>query len=190
MEQQVYLNQSFKNLAYADKQTKNKEFEHCNFSNCDFLNGGFITCKFVDCVFTGCNLSMTKLNNCQLKNVIFKDSKLMGINFSECADFLFVVSFEGCILDYASFVRKKMTKTMFTNTSMKNVDFSMTDLTKSVFHNTELINAVFDKTILREVDMVTALNFSIDPELNTIKKARFSLQGARGLLHKYDIFIE
>lgn len=190
MEQNIHVDQSFKNLAYSGKETKNKEFEHCTFSNCDFSNGGFITCKFVDCVFTGCNLSMTKLGNCQLKNVMFKDSKLMGINFSECADFLFVVKFEGCILDYASFVRKKMTKTMFINTSMKSVDFSMSDLTKSVFTNTDLMNAVFNKSILREVDFVTAINYSIDPELNTIKKAIFSQQGIGGLLHKYDIFIE
>jgi len=33
-------------------------------------------------------------------------------------------------------------------------------------------------------------NYSIDPELNKIKKARFSTQGIAGLLDKYDIEIE
>jgi hypothetical protein len=33
-------------------------------------------------------------------------------------------------------------------------------------------------------------NYSIDPDLNKIKKARFSTQGIAGLLDKYDIEIE
>ena len=31
---------------------------------------------------------------------------------------------------------------------------------------------------------------SIDPETNRIKKAKFSISGVLGLLHKYDIEIE
>ena len=83
-----------------------------------------------------------------------------------------------------------MTKTSFVNSSMKNVDFSECDLTKSIFSNTDLMNATFYKTILKEVDFLTAANYSIDPEMNTIKKAKFSLHGVSGLLEKYDIQIE
>ena len=38
--------------------------------------------------------------------------------------------------------------------------------------------------------MRTAYNYAIQPDSNRIKKARFSLQGVRGLLEKYDIVIE
>ena len=38
-------------------------------------------------------------------------------------------------------------------------------------------------------DFTTAHNYSIDPEINKIKKAKFSLSQLPGLLDKYDIVI-
>jgi uncharacterized protein YjbI with pentapeptide repeats len=133
---------------------------------------------------------MAKLTNSQLNNASFKDCKLLGINFSDCLNLPFSVKFENCILDYCSFARKKMTKTLFNNSSLKNVDFSECDLTKSVFSKADLTNVIFYNTILKEVDFLTAYNYIIDPELNTIKKAKFSIHGISGLLNKYDILIE
>ena len=114
----------------------------------------------------------------------------MGVNFSECVDLPFLVKFEGCILDYSSFARKKLVKANFSDSSMKYVDFSECDLTKSVFSNIDLLNSVFSNTILKEADFVTAVNYSIDPETNNIRKAKFALHGVVGLLSKYDIKIE
>jgi len=114
----------------------------------------------------------------------------MGINFTDCNDFLFAVKFDGCILDYASFVRKKMVKTSFTRSSLKNADFTESDLSGSVFPDSDLTDAIFYRTMLKESDFSAAMNFIIDPELNNIKKAKFSLQGVVGLLNKYDIKIE
>jgi len=39
-------------------------------------------------------------------------------------------------------------------------------------------------------DFRTSVNYSLDPERNRIKKARFSLSGIAGLLDKYDIEID
>ena len=190
MENQLHENKTFKNFILPEKETSNVEFSKCVFLNCDFSNAIFTSCKFIDCVFTSCNLSMAKLKHCQLNDANFKDCKLLGINFSTCIDFLFVVKFEDCILDYSSFLKKKMIKTTFKNSSLKSVDFSECDLTKSVFANTNLLNAVFNRTNLKEVDFLTAINFTIDPEINTMKKAKFSLHAVSGLLNKYDIQIE
>jgi uncharacterized protein YjbI with pentapeptide repeats len=165
----------FKNITYSEKETLNREFEKCSFINCDFSNGVFSSSKFIDCVFSGCNLAMAKLGHCQLNNVTFKDCKLLGVNFSDCSDFLFSVKFDNCVLDYSS---------------MKNMDFTESDLTKSHFINTDLLYTVFFRTILKEVDFLTALNYNIDPDVNIIKKAKFSLNAISGLLNKYDIIIE
>jgi len=51
------------------------------------------------------------------------------------------------------------------------------------------LNATFDKTMLEKADFRTAYNYSIDPDNNRIKKAKFSQSGLGGLLHKYDIVI-
>lgn len=50
--------------------------------------------------------------------------------------------------------------------------------------------AIFKNTNLESVDFRTSFNYSIDPDLNRIKKAKFSLSGIAGLLNKFDIEIE
>lgn len=186
----IHEDKNFKNIVYTAKETYNREFENCTFENCNLSNAVFVSSKFMDCIFTNCNLTMTKLDHCQLNNVHFKDCKLMGINFSECISIPFIVKFEGCILDYCSFAKKKLVKTTFIDSSMKSVDFTECDLTKSVFSDTDLLNAIFNRTILREANLLSAINYTIDPEMNTLKKAKFSLTGVVGLLNKYGIIIE
>ena len=73
---------------------------------------------------------------------------------------------------------------------MHEVDFSETDLTEAVLEQCDLLGAIFQNSILEKTDFRTAFNFSFDPELNRMKKAKFSLQGIAGLLHKYQIEIE
>jgi fluoroquinolone resistance protein len=59
-----------------------------------------------------------------------------------------------------------------------------------VFDNCDLTRATFDRSVLEKADFRTSYNYSIDPENNKIKKAKFSLLGVSGLLDKYDIAIE
>ena len=190
MEALTHEDKTFSKIVYADKEVKNREFERCIFKDCDLSNSNFSNSRFTDCTFISCNLSMIKLNRSGLNNVVFKECKLLGINFHECEDFLFSVRFENGVLDYSSFVGKKMPKTIFTGTSLKSVVFAKANLTTAKFDNTDLLNAVFEETILKEADFLTAFNYRIDPELNTMNKAKFSLNGVAGLLFKYDIKLE
>jgi uncharacterized protein YjbI with pentapeptide repeats len=64
------------------------------------------------------------------------------------------------------------------------------DLNSTVFDNCDLLGAVFQNTILEKADFRTAYNYSIDPDINRVKKAKFSASGIAGLLDKYDIEIE
>ena len=64
------------------------------------------------------------------------------------------------------------------------------NLTNATFNNCDLIGSIFKTTILEKTDFRTSFNYSIDPEINRIKKAKFSLQGVIGLLGKYQIEIE
>ena len=61
---------------------------------------------------------------------------------------------------------------------------------QAVFDGCDLADAVFERTVLEKADLRGAINYSIDPAVNRVKKARFSLEGVRGLLGKYDILIE
>ena len=81
-------------------------------------------------------------------------------------------------------------KTRFKNCSLHEVDFSECDLSGSIFEHCDLARSAFNRTVLEKVDFRTSYNYSIDPEINRIKKAKFSLVGLTGLLDKYDIEIE
>jgi len=72
---------------------------------------------------------------------------------------------------------------------MHEVDFTESDLADALFENCDLFRASFDRTILEKADLRTAINYSIDPDNNRIRKAKFSKSGLAGLLHKYDIQI-
>ena len=85
-----------------------------------------------------------------------------------------------------SFVKK----VKFKNCSLQEVDFIESDLSNSIFDNCDLALAIFKNTLLEKADFRTAYNYSIDPEINRIKKAKFSRAGLVGLLDSYDIEIE
>jgi len=165
------------------------EFQDCTFRACNLADSSFLQCKFLDCTFDGCNLSLTKLSKSILSNALFKNCKVLGVIFSDCQDMLFSPVFEGCMLDYSSFMGKKMVKTTFKRTSLKEVNFTRANLSGSVFSDTDLMGAVFNQTDLSAANLADAYNYSIEPELNKLKKAVFSTSGLYGLLEKYDIKI-
>ncbi|HJS01258.1 MAG TPA: pentapeptide repeat-containing protein [Flavobacterium sp.] len=190
MEDLIHIQKTFDKVVFINKKVSNREFEDCVFKNCDFSNSDFSNNTFMDCEFINCNLSMTSLSGTSLKTVHFSNCKLLGIQFNSCADFMFAVSYNDCILDYASFSNKKMPKSIFRSCSMKEVSFIGSNLSNSVFDNCNLENAVFNDTQLKEVNFLTAYNYKIDPEFNPMRKAKFSMQGIPGLLDKYDIKIQ
>ncbi len=187
MEQAVYQNHIFIKESYTALTVKGIEFQTCTFKGCDFSNSVWAHNKFLDCLFEDCNLSMVKLKGSTLNNAEFKNCKILGVIFSDCLDFLFSVKFTSCILDYSSFMGKKMQRSVFSKCAIKDVNFSLTGLSGSVFNESDLTGAIFNRTDLSGSNFVTAYNFSIDPELNNLKKAVFSADGLQGLLGKYGI---
>ena len=189
MELLIFDDKTFENLIYAEKTVNGREFQNCVFKSCDFSNTDLSNNKFIECVFDGCNLSMAKLDRSTLNDITFKNCKILGVNFSECQNFLFSVKFEGCILDFASFMGKKMLKTKFIKCSLKEATFSGANLAGSVFDNSDLLGAVFNRTDISEANFISAYNYTIYPELNNVKNASFSLHGLPGLLSQYQIKI-
>ncbi len=182
--------EEFKGIDYSIKSFAKGEYENCSFINCNFTAVDLSNINFIECSFTDCNFSLARVSNAGFREVSFKGCKLLGMRFEDCNDFLFFVKFDDCVLNLASFFKKKLKSTSFKNCSMHEVDFSNCDLSAALFQNCDLRSAVFDKTILEKADLRGAFNFSINPENNKIKKAKFSRDGALGLLDKYNIEIE
>ena len=166
------------------------EYERCSFLGCDLSESNLSGMKFIDCTFERCNLSMAKLDGATFQDVVFKDSKMLGLRFDTINPFGLAVQFEACQLNHSSFFRLKLRKTKFKKCQMEGVDFGESDLTDAIFDNSNLLQAIFDATILEKADFRTALNISLDPERNKLKKARFAQSNIAGLLDKYQIQID
>ncbi|MGY4537969.1 fluoroquinolone resistance protein [Mucilaginibacter sp. UYNi724] len=182
-----YDDKAFDKMVLTGAVVNHKEFQSCTFRNCDFSNSNFGRNKFLDCTFEECNLSMMQFDSSTLNDIAFKGCKIMGVNFSKSEDFLFGVGFDNCILDYASFAGKKMVKTKFKRSSLKEVSFTQTNLNGSVFDECDLLETVFNRSDLSAVNFATSYNIILDPELNNLKKAVFAMAGLEGLLTKYGI---
>ena len=133
---------------------------------------------------------MAKITNISFKDSKFKDCKLLGLRFDECNKFGFSVEFESCQLNLSTFYKQNLKNSKFKDSSLREVDFTESNLTNVIFNKCDLSGAIFKSTLLEKSDFRTSYNYSIDPELNRIKKAKFSLIGVIGLLDKYDIQIE
>ncbi|RZK43577.1 MAG: pentapeptide repeat-containing protein [Pedobacter sp.] len=185
----AYINQVFEKSTLPIKGLLDTQFDNCTFKNCDFIDADFTGCDFSGCTFEDCNLSMIKFGYVGLDKVHFQGCKMVGIDFSAVKDFLFTVSFSNCILDYAAFMKKKNRKCKFDQCSMKGTDFSESDLTDSVFDRCDLSAAVFSRTTLNNANFSTSYNYTIDPENNSLRKAKFATDGLAGLLSAYGIIV-
>ena len=190
MERQLIEEKKFENLDFAVNKLPEGDYENCRFSICSFLNADISNINFTECEFNGCNFSLTLMTNTMLRNIKFVNCKLLGVHFDKCKELNFKVYFEGCIINISSFYRMKLKNTKFIDSIMQEVDLVDCDLSNVIFHNCDLFGAVFENTILENADFRTAYNYTIDPDKNLIKKAKFSLIGIPGLLNKYDINIE
>ncbi len=107
------------------------EYDSVKFINCNFSKSDLASISFVECFFDNCDFSLGKLNNTAFIDAKFKNCKLLGLDFARCKDFLLSFSFDNCTLDYASFFKKKIKKTLFKNCNVvdSNVLIFETDWT-------------------------------------------------------------
>ena len=190
MSQAFTQDQIFDKLDFTQEPLPKGEYENCMFTNCNFEETNLNDIKFMDCNFQDCNWSLVQLNGTVLREVKFKDCKMLGLQFETCNDFGLSFSFENCQLNHSTFFQMNIKKTIFRNCQLREIDFSESNLSNVIFDNCDLAQAIFINTVLDKADFRTAYNYSIDPESNRLKKAKFSIMGISGLLDKYDLIIE
>lgn len=186
MADSYFTDENFKGIKSIEKG----DYENCRFVNCNLPNSDLSGIRFIECEFENCDFSASKLYDVSFNNIVFKNSKLLGIRFEDCNPFLFSVDFAGCNLNLSSFYQMVPKSISFRNCNLKEVDFTEANLTEAIFDSCDLAQAIFNHTTLEKADFRTSYNFLIDPEINSIIEAKFSLQGLPGLLHKYDLDIE
>ncbi len=181
---------SFTRTDFTGDKLPKGEYDNCTFVDCDISNADLSGINLVDCTFTGCNLSLARISNTAFREVRFVECKLMGLHFENCNPFLFSIEVERCSLNLSSFYKLNLKRSKFKSTTLQEVDFTESDLTGVALTECDLSGAIFENTNLEKADFRAAYNYSIDPENNRLKKAKFSREGIAGLLGKYGIEVE
>lgn len=180
-----FSKEDFTHISVLVADYENCIFESCNFSECD-LSG----IRFIDCAFSDCNLSLAKLSGTVLMDAKFLRCKMLGLRFDDCNQLGLSLSLDGCALDHSSFVGVKLNGALIKDTRFYEAIFDGTDLSRATLDNCDFTRAAFDGANFHKADLRTSYGYSIDPAVNNISKAKFSLDGLPGLLEKYNIEIE
>lgn len=193
----TYEGQQFNNFDACEVTLLQSEFLGCEFQHCSFGESVFNACTFRDCVLKTCNLDLIQIDKSVFKNCQFEDCKMMGINWTraswgrrEMAQLIKTINFQGCVLNYSTFMGLNLNGMKIIDCVALEVDFSEALLRKADFSGTDLQRAIFRNTDLRAADFSKARNYFISPQLNTISQAKFSLPEAMALLSAMDIILE
>lgn len=186
-----YWSVNFKNKDFSGLEISAKEFDGCTFEHCDFSESTFKRCNFVDCEFINCNLSIVNIDYCKFSDVVFRDSKLIGINWTQVAwpsvIFNAPFAFYKCILNDSSFYGLALQGLIIEECKAHHVDFRQADLSNANLSYSDFTGCVFNKTDLTAADFSEATHYAIDIFNNKLKNAKFSRFEAVRLLDSLDI---
>jgi uncharacterized protein YjbI with pentapeptide repeats len=181
----------FREVALGGAALASCEFEECRFVACDLSASEIRACRFAECSFEQCDLSLVRLPRSAFTACRFEDSKIIGVNWTEATwpeGRLWVpIGFERCAINDSTFLGLALREIRVVECAAHDVDFREADLTKADFSGTDLRGSLFVSTNLTGADLRSARDYRIDPRVNTLKGARFSLPEAISLLEGLDI---
>jgi len=192
---QLYTDREFAGLDAVAQTCTAIEFEGCAFVRCSFNETLFSHSRFAECRFEGCDLSLARFPNTRMSELVFRESKLSGVDWTLPAEAQALrlplsVQFEDCVLSYGSFFGVVLSGVSMRRCIAHEVDLSEADLTGADLGESDFRGAKFLHTKLARADLRGARNYAIDPTANAVKGARFSLPEAVSLLRAFDVKIE
>ena len=135
-------------------------------------------------------MDSTHLEGCRFQDILFEESKIVGAEFHKCDKTFFSIRLEKSIVMVCNFSELKMKRTSFCGSKVKECYFNDTQLSESDFTKTDLEGTLFHHCDLSKADFRGAVNYSINPQSNVMKKAIFSAPEALALLTFFYIKIE
>jgi uncharacterized protein YjbI with pentapeptide repeats len=186
-----YWSKNFYGLQLSGLELSSTEFEACTFKNCDFSEAVFKRCNFIDCEFVGCNLSVVNLEYSKFSEVVFRDSKAIGVNWTLATwpnmAFSSPIQFYKCIINDSSFIGLTLQDIVIEECKAHCVDFRDGDFRSANFTYSDLRASLFGNTNLGGADFSEATDYDIDIHENDLKGARFSRFEAVRLLEFLEI---
>nr|UHJ79941.1 pentapeptide repeat protein [uncultured bacterium] len=164
----------------GDLQSANldgKQFSRCTFRRIACNDSSWNRARFEDCVFESCDLSRIRTVKLALRTVTFKACRVMGVDWSDLApnpD----CTFEGCNLQYSSFIETNLIRTAFLHCRLVDVNFVACRLNKVNFAGSDLSGATFDSCDLSRAVFSDAIGLYFDPAKNKSQQTRISVATA------------
>lgn len=189
-----YEDQSFERLKLEHIGLDSAIFLDCRFTGCSFVEAVLHACRFQRCSFIDCDLSLVDISGSQFASVVFEDSKLVGIDWTRAHRPEHMLGqplqFTRCMLNHGTFIGLDMKGTQIVDCLAHEVDFRESNLSQAVFSGTDLQGSLFADSDLRAADLRSARNYLINPAINKLSGARFSLPEALALLYALDIELD
>lgn len=182
--------QQFENIDFAKDGFEQAEYSYCTFKQCNFQAVILSKSRFIDSTFEGCNLSNANIKDASFQNATFEQCKMLGLQFDTCTDFGFEMHCKNAMLQHAIFFKMDLTHCSFDSCNLSEADFGEADLSGITLSNCNLEKTIFAYTNLEKANLLGSVNFTIDPDNNKMKGARFSAAEVIRLLDKYGLDIE
>ena len=100
--------ETFTSMDFTENPLAKGEYENCAFLNCNFSGTDLSGIRFSAGEFISCNLSLAKLVDTALREVNFKECKMLGLRFDQCNTLGLAVGFDQCSLNHSSFYKTKL----------------------------------------------------------------------------------
>jgi uncharacterized protein YjbI with pentapeptide repeats len=184
-----HYRQLYTTLAELPDQWTGHTFEQCTFQKLSPTQTMLAGANFINCRFEQCMLIRSVVKQTQFNDVLFTGCAVQGVDFGTCNPFGFHADFQACQLDQSIFLNRRLVKAKFVECSIKSVLFIRCDMTGSTFDRCDLELAKFDDNTLNQADFSTSFNITLDPDVNRLKKAKFSLYSLPGLLTKHNLIV-
>jgi len=181
-------NQTIEKIDFSESSLE-KEYLDCMFIDCNFEQQQLNQITFEECHFEQCNFSLIKTNKTSWHNACFNACKMVGADFTGSNPFS-TFRFENSNLQYIIFTQMKLKGTYFIKCNLQEADFNDTDLSSAIFDECDLLRAIFYNTNLENADLTSAYYFIIDPRINRLKNAHFSMNGLEGLVASFGVIIK
>jgi fluoroquinolone resistance protein len=190
LSEKEFENQTFRSCAWAEHNLKHKVYSHCAFENSDCTKVNWTSSKFLECTMHKCNLSLSIVDGCRLQGLVFRDCKLVGVNFGKCDPLFLSVQFHHCLIDTCNFSDLHLKGTAFVQCMIRETHFSNANLSEANFSGSDLRGSTFHNSNLSKANFIGAINYAINPLTNALKNARFSQPEVLALLQHLGIVIE
>ncbi len=166
-----------------------KEFLGCTFRNMKLQESVWRGARLEDCVFEDCDLTRMDPARMALLGVLFRRSKLMGIDWTALTPNP-SVTFEECDLRYASFVGLNLRRCAIRGCRAIEANFLDCDLSDSDFTGTSLVGANLEGSEVTRANLAGAEGAFVSPSKNRVKDVYISVASAVELARSFGMRVE